>query len=91
MVSEYEGANNTTYSTRSYNGSRAESTLPLANDVVVLVCKGVWDVGKGGANNEESTKISDATRFGKSKQADSNDFDEAIEKKEWRTQVPPVR
>ena len=57
----------------------------------MLICERMWDVGECGTNDEESTEISDATRFGKSKQADSNNFNETIEKKEWRTQIPLVR
>lgn len=58
-IPEYQAAGNTADTTEAYKGSTAESTLPLASDVVRLVRQSGGNVGVGASSNEENAKVSD--------------------------------
>jgi hypothetical protein len=90
LGSENQRTNDTPNTSCSHNGGRAESTLPLAQNIIRLIGKGKGDVRESWTNDEECTEISDTTWFGKSKYADAQNLEAAIEKKEWSSQIPLI-
>lgn len=57
LSAEDSAADDSTDTTSADEGSRAESALPLAADVVGLPCKNTWDVGVGSCGSEENTEV----------------------------------
>ena len=59
MLPEDETACDTTYTAHTDENGRAESTLPLAADVVCLVRHSGWDVAVCTSRGEEDAKVAD--------------------------------
>lgn len=67
LLAENSGADNTTETTSADQCSRAQSSLPLATDVVRLPSKNTWNVGVAGDGGEENTEVADAVVLRESK------------------------
>lgn len=78
LSAEYSATDDATDTASADESGGAESTLPLAADVVRLPCQDGGDVGVGGGRGEENASVADADAAGEADHGETDEGDDTV-------------
>lgn len=87
LTSENQTASNAANAAKSDQRGTAESTLPLAANVVGLVGHDLWDVAVGASTGEKDAKVASSHAVGPAHNGQTNDCEKSIEDDQRTTDV----
>lgn len=79
LLTEHQTACNAAKTAKTDESSAAESSLPLAADVVGLEGHGSWDVAVGTGGDEEDTEVADVGTLGPAHDGESDEAEKHVE------------